>query len=145
MVPSAVASTSPARYIVDIVSRILLRLTSLLSSSPSTSPLTDKQILDDTSIAALALPNGDRRLFFQDLSGVIRQAFHSSSSGKWRADTKFVVASNARTHSPIAAVNLPSQNYSTTGNGSTVDPVSPRPVIVSVSFRLSRIIGLLPD
>ena len=100
---------------------------------PSTSPLTDKQILDDTSIAALALPNGDRRVFFQDLSGVIRQAFHSSSSGEWRADTNYVVASNARNHTPIAAVNVPSKNYSATGNSTTLFQVLPTSVSLSFS------------
>ena len=107
-------------------------LTSSLSSSPSTSPLTDKQILDDTSVAALALPNGDRRLFFQDLSGLIRQASHSSSSGEWRADTNYVVASNARTHTPIAAINLPSRNNSITGKNGTAFLSSP--TNVSLSF-----------
>ncbi|KAG7004505.1 ToMV susceptible protein tm-1(GCR26) [Physcia stellaris] len=119
MVPSAVASTSPS------------------SSSPSTSPLTDKQILDDTSIAALALPNGDRRLFFQDLSGLIRQASHSSSSGEGRADTNYVVASNARTRTPIAAVNLPSRNYSIPGNGSTAVSFSPTNAVFYISVNNS--------
>ena len=74
--------------------------------------LTEKRILDDTSIAALALPNGDRRVFFQDLSGVIRQAFFSATTGEWRADVNYLVASDAKNHTPIAVVNVPAANLS---------------------------------
>ena len=85
------------------------------SPTPSDSPvLTDRRILDDTSMAALALPNGDRRLFFQDLSGVIRQAFYSAASRQWRADIKYIVASNAKNHTPIAVVASPSSYLNTT-------------------------------
>ena len=73
------------------------------SSGPSTAPvLTNKRILDDTSIAALSLPNGERRLFFQDLSGVIRQAFYSTASRQWRADVNYLVVSDAKNHTPLA-------------------------------------------
>lgn len=88
---------------------------SLNSPTPNSSPvLTDKRILDDTSLAALALPNGDRRLFFQDLSGAIRQAFYSAASKQWRADVKHVAASNARNHTPIAVVESPTMSENST-------------------------------
>lgn len=69
--------------------------------------LTDKRILNDTSVASLALSNGDRRLFFQEASGLIRQAFYSASTGGWRADTSYIVASDAKNHTPLAAINAP--------------------------------------
>ena len=84
-----------------------MELTVTPSLAPSASWLLSRDsILDDTSIAALVLPNGDRRLFFQDRSGVIRQAFGSSSSEEWRADISYIVASNARNHTPIATALL---------------------------------------
>lgn len=102
-------------------SSLPVELTIIPSVGPSASSLPSRNsILDDTSIAALALPNGDRRLFFQDVSGVIRQAFGSSSSEEWRADISYVVALNAKNHTPIAAALVPlegsyskndSQNY----------------------------------
>ena len=67
-------------------------------------------------MAALALPNGDRRVFFQDHSGVIRQAFYSAASRQWRADVKYIVASNAKNHTPIAVVASPSFSYNTTAD-----------------------------
>lgn len=53
-----------------------LELTPAVSSnaeSPAAPPPSaEKFLLDDTSIAALPLPNGDRRLFFQDRFGNVR-------------------------------------------------------------------------
>ncbi|KAL8831082.1 MAG: hypothetical protein Q9191_001063 [Dirinaria sp. TL-2023a] len=64
-------------------------------------------VMSDTSLAAVELPNGDRRLFFQDDSGFIRQATFSSSTKEWTADPGYVVASDARNRTPIAAVTTP--------------------------------------
>ena len=85
-----------------------IKLTLSLSPTTSVTPrLTDKQILNDTSLAIVILSNGDRRLFFQDLSGSIRQAFYSPATQQWRADVGYVVASNARNHTPIAVIDVP--------------------------------------
>ena len=67
-------------------------------------------------MAALELPNGDRRLFFQDQSGFIRQAFYSSSSREWRADINYIVASDAKNHTPIAVVNPSTISVNETNN-----------------------------
>ena len=78
------------------------------SSTSFVSPfVTDKCILDDTSLTALELPNGDRRLFFQEFSGTIRQAFYSSATKEWKADVNYIVASDAKNHTPLAVVNVP--------------------------------------
>ena len=73
--------------------------------------LTDRQILNDTSIAALGLPNGNRQLFFQDLSGAIRQAIYSINSRGWRADVEYVVASDAKKNTPLAVVDTPNASH----------------------------------
>lgn len=83
------------------------------SSSPTPTPLlTSKRILDDTSIAATTLSNGDRRLLFQDLSGLIRQAYYTSSTRAWRADSHYVVASDAKNYTPISVFADPSKECS---------------------------------
>ena len=64
-----------------------------------------KSILSDTSLAVVERGNGDRRLFFQEQSGTIRQGLYSASSQKWSADSDFIVASDARNNTPLAAVN----------------------------------------
>lgn len=40
-------------------------------------------ILNDTSLTALSLSNGDRHLFFQDNTGLIRRAVRTESNGQW--------------------------------------------------------------
>ncbi|MCJ1263278.1 hypothetical protein MMC22_003148 [Lobaria immixta] len=76
------------------------------TSEPSNAPFTQHGILNDSSLAALSLPNGDRRLFYQDYTGQINQAAYSSSSRKWPLTLTSVVASDAKNYTPLAAVNL---------------------------------------
>lgn len=54
-------------------------------------------ILNDTSLAALALANGNRYLFFQDNTGLIRAAIRTPSNGRWSTSTStnFNVTSSA--------------------------------------------------
>ena len=52
-------------------------------------------------MAALTFSDGKTRLFFQDLSGVIRQASYNGTLRDWRADISDVVASDAKNHTPI--------------------------------------------
>ena len=109
------------------------------SPTPNNLPvLTDKRILDDTSMAALSLPNGDRRLFFQDLSGDIRQAFYSADSSQWRADIKNIVASDAKNHTPIAVVEPPTMSEnSTSGPFSVVGNVSQRRLEIGIPILIN--------
>lgn len=44
---------------------------------------TSSYTLNDTSLAALPLANGDRHLFFQDDTGLIRRAIRTASNGEW--------------------------------------------------------------
>ena len=119
LVASTVTRIAPGRY--NATSWPSRAQCTNLSSSSSTDPthaplLTNRRILDDTSIAALALPDGGRRLFFQDQSGVIRQASYTSSSKEWRAGIDIVVASNAKNHTPIAVLIPPEAPWPAAGN-----------------------------
>ena len=74
-------------------------------------------ILNDTSLAALVLASGDRSLFFQDNTGIIRQAVRPSPNGPWITSagfnvTGFNVISSARNHTPLAAVIAPDDSAS---------------------------------
>lgn len=108
---STVTKTASAKYVLcDPQSTIHIQLMPRKSHSvrpTGGSLLTNRRILDDTSMAALSLPGGDRRLFFQDQSGIIRQAFYSSASRQWRADINYLVASDAKNHTPMAVANPP--------------------------------------
>ena len=69
-------------------------------------------ILHDTSLAALVLGSGERSLFFQDNTGIIRQAVRTSPNGPWITNAGFNVTgsndiSSARNHTPLAAVIAP--------------------------------------
>ena len=66
-------------------------------------------MLDDTSFAVVSWGDADRRLFFQDVAGNIRQAEYSNATGVWTADTSHVVATGAKLGTPITASNT---NYS---------------------------------
>ena len=70
-------------------------------------PPSEHAILAGTSIAAVTLSNGDRRIFFQERSGNIRQAKYSASAKVWAAETttNFLVADDARDNTPLAAIS----------------------------------------
>ncbi|KAL9611039.1 MAG: hypothetical protein Q9167_004286 [Letrouitia subvulpina] len=69
-----------------------------LSSTPR--PL----ILNNSSFAALSLPNNDRYLFYQGYDGIVRQAFYATQPRKWTSTGS--VSSNAKNHTPLAAINV---------------------------------------
>ncbi|KAL8794416.1 MAG: hypothetical protein Q9195_003003 [Heterodermia aff. obscurata] len=76
------------------------------SQAPAVPP-SKHAVLNDTSIAAITMPNGDRRVFFQERSGIIRQAKYSTSAQEWAAESteNFQVIDDARNHTPLAAMN----------------------------------------
>lgn len=53
--------------------------------SPSNRDITraEEFILNGTSLAALTLANGDRQLFFQGVTGLIRRAIRTASNDQW--------------------------------------------------------------
>lgn len=63
-------------------------------------------ILNDSALAAVELPNGDRRVFFQENSGNIRQAVYQRSRNQWSASLTDIIVSDAKMHTPLAAIAL---------------------------------------
>ena len=61
-------------------------------------------IFNDTSIAVVALGNGDKRLLYQENTGSIREAIYTSSTRQWVSDVNNVVATNAKNNTPMAAL-----------------------------------------
>lgn len=53
------------------------------SIAPHNQSSAAQHILNDTSLAALTLPNGDRQLLFQDSTGLIRRAVWTASNAQW--------------------------------------------------------------
>jgi hypothetical protein len=49
------------------------------------------------------LPNGDRLVYFQDISGSIREAQYSISESQWDVNPSFVVVLDAHNVTSIAA------------------------------------------
>lgn len=81
--------------------------TTIYRPSPTaTTPLSQKHALSDTSLAILESKNGDRHLFFQERSGNIRQGIYSASTQKWIASSNSIVATDAKNHTPIAAIRF---------------------------------------
>ncbi|KAF6235742.1 hypothetical protein HO173_005937 [Letharia columbiana] len=73
---------------------------------------TPQYILNDTSLAAVSLSNGDRHLFFQDNTGLIRRAVRVESNGQWTtspnlnasADPSSKLSSNPKRNTPLTAI-----------------------------------------
>lgn len=82
---------------------IQLILHSPLSQTPTKKPT---GILNDSALAAVGLPNGDRRVFFQENSGNIRQAVYQGSRNQWSASLTDIIVSDAKMHTPLAAIAL---------------------------------------
>ena len=59
-------------------------------------------ILNDTSLAAAILTNGDRHLFFQGAEGSLRRVVHTAATSQWILDKTPVVISDARHLTPMA-------------------------------------------
>lgn len=78
-------------------------------------------ILNDTSLAALILPNEDRQLFFSGNNGSIRRAIFTSSTEKWTVDPYIDLSVGSKLHTPLA-VNIYNQNEAERAG---YDPSSP--------------------
>ncbi|MCJ1382359.1 hypothetical protein MMC17_005472 [Xylographa soralifera] len=102
------ASTTTTRLLSSTISTTT---TTLSKSSPTTSPPIHK-ILNDTSVAAVTLTNGDQRLFFQDTSGAIRESIYNFAADQWEADTGNIIATDARNNTPIATFDIMSEPQS---------------------------------
>lgn len=63
-------------------------------------------ILNDSALAAVELPYGDRRVFFQENSGNIRQAVYQGSRNQWSVSLTDIIVSNAKMNTPLAAIAL---------------------------------------
>lgn len=61
-------------------------------------------IINDLALAAVEMPNGDRRVFFQENDGYIKQAIYLGSSKRWSAGPTNIVVEDAKKHTPLAAV-----------------------------------------
>lgn len=62
-----------------------------------------QHILNDTSLAAISLPNGDRQLFFQDNTGLIRHAIRTGINGQWNTSSYLNISSNPENNTPLVA------------------------------------------
>lgn len=72
------------------------------TSSPNL-PSAAQYILNDTSLAALILPSGDRQLFFQDNDRSIRRAIRTASDKQWTISPYLNLSANPKKYTPLAA------------------------------------------
>ena len=72
-------------------------------------------ILKDTSLAATVDRDENRRVFFQDNAGRIREAVMPVSGSRWEAGPGHIIASDARNYTPISVFEM---------TGKTGHPVS---------------------
>ena len=82
---------------------IPLSSSSTASNSSSTSNL-PHGIFNDSSVAIVALGDGDKRLLYQENTGNIREALYTASTKQWTSDVNNIVATNAKNSTPLAAL-----------------------------------------
>ena len=63
---------------------------------------TARHILNDTSLAAVILPNNDRHLYFQDSTGHIRYVIRTASTNQWSTSPDSNISASAKNHTPLA-------------------------------------------
>ena len=84
----------------------LSRLTFYSPSAPSNPNVTRAAqcTLNDTYLAAVSLVNGDRQLFFQDSTSLIRRAIRTAPTNQWSTSVNQNVSlnSNPKSHTPLA-------------------------------------------
>lgn len=68
-------------------------------------------ILNDSDLAAREMTNGDRRVFFQENAGNIREAVYLRSNNEWSTSRTIIAASDAKMHTPIAAIAFDRLNF----------------------------------
>lgn len=67
-----------------------------------TNASTAQYILNDTSLAAVILPNNDRHLYFQDSTGRIRYVIRTASNSQWNSGLDSNITASAKNHTPLA-------------------------------------------
>ena len=73
-----------------------------VAQNHSTIP-TSQFILNDTSLAAVSDASGNRHLFFQDTTGLLRGMKYNSHSDQWSASLNMGTNSSAKNYTPLAA------------------------------------------
>ena len=63
--------------------------------------------LNDTSLSAIQLANGDRHLFFQDINSTLRHAVFSKAFNKWLDSVDFIIPERPpRSHTPLTTLDM---------------------------------------
>ena len=70
-------------------------------------PSSQLRIMDDTSLSAISLPGGDRKVFFQEATGLIHQMSYSSKARKWGIEAATPVVYDAKNNTPLAVIPYP--------------------------------------
>ncbi len=95
-------SRETACALIFLADRVISSSVGANTSPAGTTP--PDGLLNDTSVAVVAFDKGDKRLFFQEGSGSIREALYTSSTGLWVADANNVVASDAKKLDPTRSL-----------------------------------------
>ena len=88
----------------DKILLLTLSSTSIPAANSTSNASLPHTIFNDSSVAIVALGDGDKRLLFQEGSGSIREALFTQSGNSWRSDINNIVATDARNNTPLAAV-----------------------------------------
>ena len=109
---TTVTRTNTPRFVLRSLCYRDFVFTQNLRETPTVAPkLIERGIVNDSSFAAIEPPEspGDRHIFFQEDTGNIREAVYTVQDERWIADLGFVIALDAKNHTPLATVSLGGQ------------------------------------
>lgn len=109
---TTVTRTGTPRFVLRSLCYRNFMFTQNLRETPTVAPeLIERGIINDSSFAAIEPPEspGDRHIFFQEDTGNIREAVYTLQNKRWLTDLGFVIALDAKNHTPIATVSLGGQ------------------------------------
>ena len=109
---TTVTLTNTPRFVLRSLCYRNFVFTRNLRETPTVAPqIIERGIINDSSFAAIEPPEspGDRHIFFQEDTGNIREDVYTVQDERWISDLGFVIALDAKNHTPLATVSLGEQ------------------------------------
>ncbi len=75
-----------------------------LTQPPATNLDKQHSVMDNTSITVVTLPNSNRQVYFQEMTGALRRAVYSSQDRVWQASADVRLNPGIKKNTPLAGV-----------------------------------------
>ncbi|KAL8721909.1 MAG: hypothetical protein Q9225_001505 [Loekoesia sp. 1 TL-2023] len=79
--------------------------TSTAAEASASKSILQHAMMDNGSLAAVTLDNGNRHVYFQENTGAFRRAIYSPQARAWQASTDDRLVSDAKNMTPLAVID----------------------------------------